>query len=74
MILIDFQLNVKVRIFFKISYGCILDSYVFLIACKYLTSEISDSLLKHDSHGEIETGYNLDERLDKKEKKKYKDS
>lgn len=42
--------------------------------CKYLTNEISDSLLEHNSHGIIETGYVLDERINNKKPKKYKDS
>ena len=45
--------------------------------CKYLTQEISESLLKHNSPELIETGYNIDERLDNKAnrpKKKYRDS
>ena len=48
--------------------------FSYIKACKYLTNEIAESLLKHDSSENIETGYNLDERLDKKEKTKYKDS
>jgi hypothetical protein len=42
--------------------------------CKYVTNEISDSLLKHKSHELIETAYSIDERLDKKKAKKYMDS
>jgi hypothetical protein len=38
-----------------------------------LTNEISDSLLEHNSHGIIETGYVLDERINNKKPKKYKD-
>ncbi len=47
---------------------------MFLEACKYLTNEISEGLLKHDSSDVIETGYNIDQRLDKKQKTKYRDS
>ena len=43
------------------------------LACKYLTNEISDSLLEHNSHDIIETGYVLDERINNKKPKKYKD-
>ena len=42
--------------------------------CKYLTAEISESLLKFNSPDIIDTGYNLDERLNKKQPKKYRDS
>lgn len=42
--------------------------------CKYLTTEIAESLLKHNSHELIETAYSLDERLSKKKSKKYLDS
>ncbi|RNA02261.1 canopy -like protein [Brachionus plicatilis] len=42
--------------------------------CKYLTNEIAESLLSHNSPELIETGYNFDERLDKKKAKKYQDS
>lgn len=35
---------------------------------------MSENLLKHNSPELIETGYNLDERLDKKKAKKYRDS
>jgi len=45
-----------------------------LKACKYLTNELSESLLKHNSHDIIETGYSLDDRLNKKNPKKYRDS
>ena len=51
-------------------FNCVL---IFL-ACKYLTNEISESLLKHESSENIETGYNLDERLIKKQLTKYMDS
>ncbi|CAF1086420.1 unnamed protein product [Brachionus calyciflorus] len=42
--------------------------------CKYLTNEISESLMKHNSPELIETGYNFDERSTKKKAKKYRDS
>lgn len=42
--------------------------------CKYLTNEISESLLSHNSFEVIQTGYNIDERLNKKNPKKYIDS
>jgi len=42
--------------------------------CKYLTNEIAESFLRHDSTENIETGYNIDERLNKKQKTRYVDS
>jgi hypothetical protein len=39
-----------------------------------LTNEISDSLLEQNSHDIIETGYVLDERINNKKPKKYKDT
>ena len=55
-------------------------SFVFMfycihLACKYVAEEISENLLKKfNSHELIETGYSIDERLNKKKAKKYKDS
>jgi len=43
--------------------------------CKYLTEEIADTLATHNSFEILETGYNIDERLNSKSKgKKYMDS
>lgn len=46
----------------------------FSQVCKYLTEEMSESLTTHNSPELIETAYSLDERLDKKKAKKYRDS
>jgi hypothetical protein len=39
-----------------------------------LTVEMGESLNKIDSHDVIETGYSIDERLNKKKVKKFRDS
>jgi hypothetical protein len=69
MIRIDCPQNAKVSVDWRLI--CAL--YGFIKACKYLANEISESLLEHNSHDVIQTDYNLDDRLKKKNAKKYKD-